>query len=307
MRVFKKGYYHFFKAVAGGPELTTLASGLRRRAIAEANATLGRTTNKKAPARSFAEQLAIFQALFAEGFEGKEWQKKQRGAGRKRLKRHRDAAIADAQKLLAKDALEPMLAEERYSDVIDAAVKVLAATDLTTKKQLEGLQKIPSTRTENVACALVNLLHGEDDYELRFERWLRALLAANGDVNWTLTTALPALMSPEQHICIRPSVFRRQAETSSRSDRWPSTPSALRYARLLTIARELVEALQSAGQAPRDLLDIYDFIYITRRPSAGKVLQKAAEEREAEEAKKQAEQAESADSDSDAEEERAAA
>lgn len=273
MRTFKQGYYHLFQAVSGSPELTKLAMGLRRRAIVEANASSGRTTTKKNPPRTFGEQLTIFQRLFEAGFAGEAWTKKYRGTeGRKRLKRYRNSAIADARETLARAPMEALLESGDFAGVLAAAVRVLSATDLTTKKQLSAIRDVQEVHVENVARALVQLLHGEDDFELRFERWLRALLAANGEVGWTVTTVLPALMEPEQHICIRPSVFRRQVEATSSTEGWPSTPSALRYARLQTIARGLGETLQGAGFEPRDLFDVYDFVSVTRRPAAGKHL-----------------------------------
>ena len=70
---------------------------------------------------SFDDQLAVFEMLYPQGFTAGGWIADKRGEGAKRrLKRHRDAAIADA-----RERLDVGRMDERISaDDIDAAVAV---------------------------------------------------------------------------------------------------------------------------------------------------------------------------------------
>ena len=222
------------------------------------------------------DQLAIFLHQFKAGFDDAAWQKKQRGAGARRaLKRHRDPAIAKARELLSEAAFEELIAGMRHDEVVRRAVEVLESTSLVEAQKLEGLRKMPERLAHPFAEALRDVLYGEGRYELLLLQLLQPLRSA-GETSWALATALPALVHPGHHVCVRPSTFREQA-------RWMAPQLVLQkhadprqYLRLLGMAKTVADKLGERGHTPRDLFDVYDFMWFTLRPSAKRLLEEAA-------------------------------
>jgi hypothetical protein len=52
----------------------------------------------------------------------------------------------------------------------------------------------------------------------------------------------------------------------------PKMPTAQSYLRLQSMAKTIHNRLTDAGESPRDLLDVHEFIRLTTRPAAKKVL-----------------------------------
>ena len=77
-------------------------------------------------------------------------------------------------------------------------------------------------------------------------------------------------------------LFRAMAEVMSPALSRRVRPHGGYYNRYVAMARELRDALVERGETPRDLLDVYDFMWTVCRPAAAKVLvrirQKAAAE-----------------------------
>lgn len=65
-------------------------------------------------------------------------------------------------------------------------------------------------------------------------------------------------------------MFSVQAEILDESVRANRRPNGRSYVRLLALARRVEGSLAALGMAPRDLLDVYDFMWTTLRPSARK-------------------------------------
>lgn len=274
LRIIKQGYYSLLQEVNeqvdGAGELI---AQLRRRAGAAAE-TRSLAPESTTPTQ-LDEQLVIFRALHTRGFQDEEWLSKIRGREvERRLKRHRDAAIREARTLLSREELDGLLAAQRFDEVFDRMKKVLNNTDLVSSAQLEHLRVMSSQQTEGIALALRALLHGEGhDHAQRFDAFVRALsTVAHGKPSWPLATALPALVHPGQHICVRPSSFTAQARTLAPALRLGKRPSGQHYAHLLQMAQEMAVFVQRAGLTPDDLMDIYDFMWATLRPAARKLL-----------------------------------
>lgn len=234
-----------------------------------------RATRDGDPPLTLDDQVAIFLHQFAGGFDDPVWQKKQRGAGAKRpLKRHRDPAIAKAQELLSAAAFEELLAGMRHDEIVRRAVEVLESTSLVDARQIDALRGLPERFAHPFAEALRDVLYGEGRYELLLLRLLQPLRSA-GETSWAVATALAALVHPADHVCVRPSTFREQA-------RWMAPQLVLQkhadprqYLRLLGMAKTVADKLHERDLAPRDLLDVYDFMWFTLRPSARRLLEDA--------------------------------
>lgn len=276
LRVFKQGYYELVQEV--GPGVARAAE-----TVAELERKLGTTrapgpssaAATEEPPPSFEDQLRIFAIEYPDGFEDREWVRSKRGEGvGRRLKRHRDAAIHEAQRSLAEERLLGLVDDERYDDLLDDTVAILDSTDLVTRKQVQLVGALAPPRRRAFAHALIDLLYGDSPYQLRFERFVAALSRSrNGTPAWQLITALPGLVHPTDHICVRPASMRKQALQVFPDLAYSNTPNAPLYTRFLDVACRVREGLDAAGRTPRDFLDVHDFVAETLRPSAKKLLE----------------------------------
>lgn len=262
LRTFRKGYYDRLREVDAPADEAA-------RIIAALELALGRTTRTAAAADggatvSLDDQLRVLRMQYPDGFGDAKWLRDVRGQGApRRLKRHRDPAIAEARRRLSKDAFDDA------ASVHGAAVELLSATNLVTARQLELLKRLPDKRHAAFADALGELLYGDSPGELRFERYVAMLsLASAKGPSWELVTALPALVQPDRHLCVRAATVRKQAAWMAPRLTWTRTPNATVYGRVLALAARVAEELSDAGLQPADLMDIHDFMVSTLKPSA---------------------------------------
>ena len=271
-RVFKEGFYHLFEsAPTVGDAAEKLLAAVHRERVEQAEA---RGSADALPVRgpSLPELVAVLREEYPEGLADASWASKRRGAGvKRRAKRHRDAAIHDAAAMLGREALDELLEGDRVEVIVQRFVDVLGATDLVTSKQLEVLRRATPTRA--LGRALRDLVHEPDPEGERFDAVLRLLARSpGGRPSWSLMTAMRAVVSPHDDVCIRPSVFFDALRVVSPSQAKKVSPQGGQYNRLAALARELCDRLREAGEEARDLLDVYDFIWETRRPAAEPVL-----------------------------------
>lgn len=286
LRVFKKGYYHFFEEVDRPLDrvanvMTTLERGLDvSNARLEARRAQRDVERHSVTGTTLAKQVWLFGRSYEGGFTGDEWMSKQRGAGAKRrLKRHRNGAITHAQTVLSACELDELIEAGHYQDIVTRVVDVLLATDLVVKAQVKQISCATDDLARHFASAVRDLLYGEDSYSVRFEKFVAALARVIGkEPSWQLATALPALVHPNQHVCIRLTVFKAQAAWMAPRIAYVKRPNAPLYQRYLKMAQTVSDDLKKAGHDPRDLIDVYDFMLVTLRPSARKQYESMATE-----------------------------
>lgn len=280
VRVFKEGYYGLLEEVDRPADRTTeIVAKIDRE-----HGVSGRRRNKEKEPEpvTFEEQLEVFLSEFPGGFASSAWVEQHRGGGAgRRLKRHRDAAIDDARRQLSADALRELIDAGQYDAVRQRALDVLGAVDLVTRAQLKPLEA--ENGSERTARAIFDLLHGQADIEERLDKFCHAVAQSSRKLpSWPLTTALLALVEPTEHLCIRPSVFSEQAKSMAPSLQLPKQPRGSIYTRFVEVAKTIVEKLREAGQEPRDLLDVYDFVWVTLRPAAAETLDQVRQRKAAE-------------------------
>lgn len=251
--------------------------GLRDRPAAVAKKQRARVTAP--PVSSFDEQLASFAAQFESGFGGAQFVAEERGtphaepadaaasAAKKKSKAYKQGAIDTARALLGRSELEALLAAGNLGDFMERIHKVhKAATGLLHPLgDLIPFGKMPAEHHRAFAEAVVDLLHGAGDYAARFDR-LAGVLAEAKVVTWPLATILSALMYPEEHVFVKPSFFEKQAAVLDFDLAYERAPTAEGYARMQALARELERRLRERGLAPRDLMDVYSFLWRTISP-----------------------------------------
>ena len=276
LRIFKKGYYGLLEeAYLPVEEASRIAASLHRQIGVSSNA--GGSRSSTTAHIEFRDQLHSFSMQYPGGFEDPTWLANVRGEGAKRrLKRHRDAAIEEAQSLLGANELDEMIDGEKYDAVVAAVRKVLEGTDLATASHLKSLDALAPARYETFARALREVLHNAENYASSFDAMVSSLtVPSRGKPVWQLATALSALVLPAEHICIRPTNFSAQAEIMATSMELGRTPHGIRYLRLRDMAVSVAGHLRASSLEPRDLMDIYDFMWVTLRPAARKLLSAA--------------------------------
>ena len=212
------------------------------------------------------DQIGLFRGEFPEGFAGEKWRAKHRGdKARKRLKRHRDGSLAMAAKLGATQ-LDAMIGAGDWVGIHALLVEVLASTDLVPSAQLRKLKTIRASRA--LALALQTWLYavGEPaDKERHFNVFVREL----GDAaSWQIATSVAALVHPGTHTCVRSSSFMLQGKMLLSEFSVARRPNARDYRRLRHVAETVRRELEEAGMPAQDLLDVYDFMWLTLRPAA---------------------------------------
>ncbi len=277
-RTFKEGYYQLFEAVdLDDAKARKLLADIERDAVV-AQAVASGMKMPKERAATIEELITVFRGSYPDGFADPKWTKRVRGEGsRRRAKRHRGAALGDAARLLDAAVLDQMLAAEDPAGVLRNVVDVMAATDLMTAKQLEALRGAEPRM--DLARALRDHLHETDPEGIRFNRVLQLLVRAGvARPSWALLSGLRMLVDPSREICIRSSVFFTMMRTLSPRPARKVSPKGREYNRLVRMARDLRDRLREAGEVPRDMVDVYDFVWETCRPAARARLAELREE-----------------------------
>ena len=211
---------------------------------------------------TFEEQLARFDALFPGGFEGAAWQTEERGVAEKKGKAFKAHAIATAQELLERATLASLLEAGDIAEILNRVKSVhqVANNLLHPLGDLIPFSKMPPEHHRPFVEAVIDLLHGEGDFSPRFDKYV-ALLAEDKLNTWPLSTVLTALVSPEEHVFVKPSFYEKEAAILSIDLGYERTPASGIYSRMQKVAREVESRLKEKGHKPKDGMDVYAFIW----------------------------------------------
>lgn len=211
----------------------------------------------KKPDITFEDQLAIFKRDFQIGFPDVTFRP---GTFDKAVKRAGNA--------LSREKLTKLIDAGEFAAVHAAAVKVVEGFKSGVPKgERDRFKELPAERHEAFARALVELLYGEGELAARFDALVSSLGEAAG---WQLATTFGALVSPNEHLYVRPSVMRKQALIVDVFPKNMKTPSGRIYVQLLAAGERLRERLVQAGEHPADLLDVAQFALRTLKPAPKK-------------------------------------
>jgi hypothetical protein len=207
----------------------------------------------RAPKLSFDEQVQRFQQLSPSGFVAA-----------------RDPGIDSARALLGADVLAG-------PDGFANLATVVGATTLL--HPMEGqipLRAIPEVHRGPIAAALRELLHGAGDYGPRFDAWVAAFGAARAEgatkgPSWPLTTLVPALYCPAEHVFVKPKLFQEQAKTLELPLDYVSLPNGAVYEQFRAVLLAVDGKLREQGLMPRDLMDVAGFVWSTLAPDKSAV------------------------------------
>lgn len=270
LRVFKEGFFHLLEEVTRPLDQAAATTARLSRAAGltpDGKKVAAKEDQKVAPVETvpFDRQLAYFVRLYPEGFQDSKWKKLVRGEdAKRRAKKHRDSAIAEAAEKLSAERLDSLLDTGDNLAVASLAAEVLGNTNLCTAAQARQVLDMTRGREKLFSPALRDLLWGDDSIAARVERFIGAV----GNPSWPLATAFLALVHPDKHICVHGSTFRSQAAWLAPRMRWSKKPGGQAYADILALAEKIRDSLTEAGYPPADMLDVYDFVRLTLKPSA---------------------------------------
>ncbi len=269
LRVFKEGYYDMLEPVSPKPEGTPRIISSLKTMLAKSMDARDRAAAAKdeQPTVSFDALVKHFLEVHPGGFDSDAWKSDVRGVeASRRLKRHRDAAIAEAQERLSKKALKKAIKDGEHAGVRDTLLEVLQHTDLVTKKQLEPLQKLDDAFLSHLSESLLSLLYGTSPFEARFERFVQVLEASKLDVTWELATAPSALIHPDEHIYVKRTSMNRFTDCFAPKLNLGTQPAGIGYARIREMTIDLVAALREVELKPVDFFDIAQMVVDTMKP-----------------------------------------
>lgn len=153
------------------------------------------------------------------------------------------------------------LAAGHFDDIVNAALHVLNATNLVFPNEKmalsDGLDS-PAAR-EKFSRRLVDLLHGSESYQVRFEAFADFLLEVNA-AKWTGATYFPFILCPRDHMFLKPEVTQKAADAYGFWLAYDPHLNWNTYDRLLAFAKLLEERL--APLEPVDMLDIQSFLWV---------------------------------------------
>jgi hypothetical protein len=225
----------------------------------------------KARFASLAEQIAFFEKLFPGGFAGEVFMTEERGVlGAKGKLGYKEAAIALAQAELSLERFENADAQVLF----DSAKKVLQATTIVFP--MEGaipFAAMDADARTTAMEALKELLHGTAEYGDRLQAFASAVKmkdkkGAQKAASWPFATIFAAYMRPDECVCVKPTAFASQAATFGMTVEKSQPVTASGYREFCEVAMKTREALREAGHEPRDLMDVYSFIWRTHAEKA---------------------------------------
>jgi len=276
-RTFKLGQAPNMVELSDTPEAERRALDARVRKVAvakpvkKAGAKRGVAKRASSAHSTFEAQVAWFEGKFPGGFLAEPFTKDERGLlEAKGKKSYKEGAIKLAQEQLSPEKF----AAGDSAQLFASALKVLQATNIVFPQ--EGsipFAAIPEEKRPALLEALRNLLHGEGEYGARLEQFVAAVNMVDKEgkareVTWPLATLFGALYAPEQHVCVKPVAFASQAATLQKNVDTSKPVTGAKYAALLGLAKSVQERLVAAGLQPRDLMDVYSFIYRSQEAKA---------------------------------------
>lgn len=288
---FQDGKLRVFPSDAGSllervvrPVGETISLSRRLRAMSGVAQAKRRSAGDATPAIQFSEQISLFKEEYPEGFQGEAWKKERHGrVGGSALKRHRDPAIAGVQELLTCERLDGALKGVKAVDMVAATVALLSTTNLVPQGQLAPLKEVTSRTAGDIVDTLRGLLYGHLSLVERMDHFVEAVsIVLDKSPSWCIVTALAALNAPDRFAYIRRTTVVEQAKSLAPGLRLSTSANGPQYEVLVSMTQSAHDRLTAAEFHPRDLIDVYDFMYATLAPAATKRLAKrrAAEEAE---------------------------
>lgn len=268
-RVIARDYWDLMVPVEGQNAEDVSRSLRRLRLLVKgADSSLRSTPPSKAKG-DVNEQIQLFAAGL-ENFDHADYMSRFRQDPKRKLKSNVDPSIELAKERLLEGEYAYAESDERKDakEWFDAVCEVLNSADLMTASERKLLASAKGKAIDALAAATWNLARGEGTFAESFQAWIEALIDSDIRPTWGTATALPSLLWPKKHVCVRATVFKAQAAVSMPSLVMESDADLAVYESLQRMATDLYKKLDEANLGPRDLFDVRNFIWLTLRKDA---------------------------------------
>jgi hypothetical protein len=167
---------------------------------------------------------------------------------------------------LGRDALERLLAAQKYSEVAHRAVRIESRTNLLFSFEKMALRDAVSrdAGARRFAMGLVEWLYGTGPDADRFASWVDTIAGLprrqTRVLTWPVVTVFGFIARPRTHLLLKPNVMRHAANAYGYPLAYSSSPQWDTYASLLDFARVVRRDLRDLR--PRDMIDIQSFLWV---------------------------------------------
>lgn len=168
--------------------------------------------------------------------------------------------------LLGRDEFRGLLASGQYKEIVERCKKVMNKTNL-----IHHYEKIwfsngvaAEEAQKKFAESLFDLLYGEDEFRIRFERFSAMLYEVNS-AKWPIATYFLFVTFPEEHLFLKPEVTQNAAVMLGLEINYRPELNWLTYSRVLELAKLIKDRLVACGRdelKPSDMIDVQSFIWI---------------------------------------------
>ncbi len=193
-----------------------------------------------------------FLQEFPGGFNGEKYHKQERD--------YKDAGHALAIELLNQESFEKLLQDSNYEEISARALKVVNKLNLMFPNEKmalrDGLKK--EAGQEQFAYSLYSLLYGTDNFQGRFESWIRTL-AAIGANKWPTASYFLFIVHPDKYMFVKPTITQAVASMSSYPIAYTPSLNWNTYSKILKFSEYLKQRLHELE--PKDMIDIQSFMW----------------------------------------------
>jgi hypothetical protein len=167
---------------------------------------------------------------------------------------------------LDETAFRALLAEGRYREIAQSAIRIESRTNLLFSFEKMALRDaVHSPKgARGFATALFELLHGTGSLEDRFTGWTAAIEALprrqTRVLTWPLVTVFGFIAQPQAHFFFKPTVTREAARRYGAQLPYASRPSWDMYNALLQFVGTVRADIRDLK--PRDMIDLQSFLWV---------------------------------------------
>lgn len=202
--------------------------------------------------RSLPQSIQFFLEQFPEGFYGDKFKKHER--------EYKDKAHALAQELLGKNVFRSLLESEDYDEIVRSALKVVNATNLIFPNEKMSLKDglVEPVAQRAFSKTLFTLLYGEEELELRFVAFAKALEDIDA-AKWTTATYFLYIVHPSKYMFVKPTITQYSSELCGFEVNYKPQLNWLTYKSVLGFSEYLFSEISELN--PRDMIDVQSFMW----------------------------------------------
>ena len=203
---------------------------------------------------SLPEAVSKFLSDYPGGFYSERYQEQER--------RYKDAAVAFMDEQLGEGALGNLLADEQWEEIGTRARRVVSKTNLVFPNEAMALSdalKDPANARQ-FAESLGELLSDDGGAQQRFEKFAACLEDLDA-AKWTIASYFQFLKWPQTHVFVKPTITRDVAALFSKEIAYRPELNWATYSAVQSMARDLRQAIEREGLAPRDMVDVQSFMW----------------------------------------------